>query len=71
MTKILLVGAFAIITLAGCNKTPDLPADFPEVNDVNCAPDAIKRINDKDRQQLFADLCSRRGSYKDSPTRTY
>lgn len=69
--KILLIVAFAIIALNGCNNTPDLPADFPEVNDANCAPAAIKQINEKDRQQQFADLCFRRGSYKDSPTRTY
>lgn len=71
MKKITLLLWLGVLVLTGCNKTPEPPTPFPEVDDANCDPGVIMKMVGKDRQQQFSDLCLRRGSYKVSPKRTY
>lgn len=57
---------------AGCDKQPEPQkvADLPQVNDENCKPENVAKVDTRVRQQ-FADACARRGSFKPSTGRTY
>jgi len=60
----LALAALVVALVAGCGKKPDeQPAKqaMPEVNDENCKPASIAKIEDKGAQQAFSSLCLRRG----------
>jgi len=64
--KVLTLALAALVAalVAGCGKKPDeQPAKqaMPEVNDENCKPASIAKIEDKGAQQAFSSLCLRRG----------
>jgi len=66
----LAVGAALCVLVTGCSKSA--PAAMPEVNDANCRPDALARMEDKDLEQRLAALCVRRGgSAPSSPKNTF
>ena len=70
-----IAAAFMATLVVGCgNKeevAPSTPAyAMPEVNDVNCKPDAIKSMPD-DVRQVFADRCVRRAKPIQSPKKSY
>jgi entry exclusion lipoprotein TrbK len=56
---------------SACSK--DIPTqDMPEVNDENCKPEIIKKINDKGTQQEFASKCLHRsGGFQPSKKREW
>ncbi|MDF7677053.1 entry exclusion lipoprotein TrbK [Neisseriaceae bacterium ESL0693] len=68
----ILILAFIVTLVAlvtGCdNKSEKQP--FPEVNDENCAFQAVKAMP-QDQQQEFSSMCLRRGSYKSSPKKEW
>lgn len=68
-TMLTLVAALAGL-VAGCDTKPVLQAK-PELNDENCKPENILKIQDKDMRQEFSGQCSRRGSFKPSEPRNW
>lgn len=46
--------------VAGCGSK-QATASLPDVNDENCKPVNLAKIEDKGNQQAFASLCLRRG----------
>lgn len=70
--KALALAALVAASIAGCDNKPKLPAAvaMPEVNDENCKPDNVAKVDASVRQQ-FADACARRGSFKPSTGKTY
>ncbi|PPU77024.1 entry exclusion lipoprotein TrbK [Xanthomonas cucurbitae] len=56
-------------SLVGCDERrvqqPAAQAEL-EVNDENCKSESVARIDDKQKQQAFADRCFRRGEFKPS-----
>lgn len=66
LRKISTLALAALAALAaGCDNKPALQA-MPEVNDENCMPTNIQKIEDKGMQQEFAGKCARRGAFKPS-----
>ena len=62
-----LVAAF----IAGCDNKPATSA-MPEVNDENCKPKNIAKIENQGTQQAFSSMCLRRGGeFKPSPKRDW
>ncbi len=61
--KIKIVLWTAFMAVAGCNSA------MPEVNDENCKVENIRKIEDKEMRQEFADRCFMRGTgtFKPSP----
>ena len=67
LTSAALVAAL----VAGCDNKP-ATAPMPEVNDENCKPENIAKIEDQGVQQAFSSLCLRRGGeFKPSPKREW
>ena len=70
--KVLTLALAALVAalVAGCGEKPaEQPAKqaMPEVNDENCKPASVAKIEDKGAQQAFSSLCLRRsGGYKPS-----
>jgi entry exclusion lipoprotein TrbK len=73
---VLASAALAAILFAGCDHRPDTPqetpkaVEMPQVNDENCKPENIGKVDTSIRQK-FADACFRRGSPKPSSGKTY
>ena len=64
--KVLTLALAALVAalVAGCGEKPaEQPAKqaMPEVNDENCKPASVAKIEDKGAQQAFSSLCLRRG----------
>jgi entry exclusion lipoprotein TrbK len=60
----LALAALVVALIAGCGeKPPEQPVKqaMPEVNDENCTPTSIAKIENKGMQQAFSSLCLRRG----------
>jgi entry exclusion lipoprotein TrbK len=53
------------LILVGC----DSPSTLPEVNDVNCRLENVKKISDEEARKRFASMCFRRGTFKPSEPR--
>ncbi|HCF5960840.1 TPA: entry exclusion lipoprotein TrbK [Pseudomonas aeruginosa] len=53
-----VLAAFLVALVAGCDNKQ--PAQMPEVNAENCAPDRIQKIEDRATREQFAGECSRR-----------
>ncbi|EPI0765625.1 entry exclusion lipoprotein TrbK [Vibrio alginolyticus] len=66
--KLQVIGAVILTALlTGCGDEP-----MPEVNDINCSIDNIKKIENQETQKEFATKCLRRsnprdGEFKPSP----
>jgi entry exclusion lipoprotein TrbK len=56
----LALAALMAALVAGCDNKPAKQA-MPEVNDENCKPASIAKIEDKGMQQEFSSQCLRRG----------
>lgn len=70
MYRLLVIGAtVGAVLLAGCENKPSVQT-LPEVNDVNCSPDNIAKL-DKSIQQEFASQCVRRGAFKPSSQKAW
>ena len=70
-TALVAVAALVAALVAGCDNKP-ATAPMPEVNDENCKPENIAKIEDKGVQQAFSSLCLRRGGdFKPSPKREW
>ena len=66
-----LATALVAALVAGCDNKP-ATAPMPEVNDENCKPENIAKIEDKGVQQAFSSRCLRRGGeFKPSPKREW
>lgn len=70
----LTAAALVVALLSGCS--PDATEEpkkeeMPAVNDENCKPENIKKIQEEKVRQTFADACARRGGYKASSGKTY
>ena len=70
-TKTLILTGAALVAalLAGCDNRPAVQA-LPEVNEENCRPENIAKL-DKDVQQELSSQCLRRGSFKPSEQKTW
>ncbi|MCK0505355.1 entry exclusion lipoprotein TrbK [Aromatoleum anaerobium] len=70
-TKTLILTGAALVAalLAGCDNKP-AAQDLPEVNDENCRPENIAKL-DKGVQQAFSSQCLRRGAFKPSEQKTW
>ncbi|MCS4511834.1 entry exclusion lipoprotein TrbK [Xylophilus ampelinus] len=68
----LALAALVAALVAGCDNKPKPAATvaMPEVNDKNCKPGNVAKVDASVRQQ-FADACARRGSFKPSTGRTW
>ena len=60
-TPIFAVISLSAVLFTGCNKTPVVP----EVNDENCEPKNIAKLEKSVQQELSA-KCMRRGEFKPS-----
>lgn len=71
VTKTLILAGAVLVAalLAGCDNKPAAQA-LPEVNDENCRPENIAKL-DKGVQQAFSSQCLRRGSFKPSEQKTW
>ncbi len=58
MKKTMMLAGLVVV-VAGCGNKPAIPP-MPEVNDINCQIEAIKKIEDRATREKFAGLCSRR-----------
>lgn len=69
-TSVLVLAVMAF--MAGCNNKSELPkvAAMPAVNDENCKPEHVKKL-DTNMQQQFSSACLRRGSFKPSSGQTW
>ncbi|GAA5235128.1 entry exclusion lipoprotein TrbK [Verticiella sediminum] len=56
--SMVLLTAVLVALVAGCDNKQ--PAQMPEVNAENCAPDRIQKIGDRQTREQFAGACSRR-----------
>ena len=56
-----IVMTAALVTLSGCEDTPESVA-LPEVNDKNCMKVEISKIQPESARKEFSGLCSRRGT---------
>lgn len=68
-----LVSALFVAVLGvGCDSKTELQQglNMPLVNDENCKPEKLAKVDASVRQQ-FVDACSRRGSFKASTGKTY
>jgi entry exclusion lipoprotein TrbK len=65
--------ALVVALLSGCSPdAPEKPKEaMPVVNDENCKLENIKKIQDENVRQTFADACARRGGFKSSSGTTY
>jgi entry exclusion lipoprotein TrbK len=62
------------ILISACSKeTPSTPKTsvLPEVNDENCKTENIKKIENKEVREKFADLCIRGNIFKPSPKKSW
>jgi entry exclusion lipoprotein TrbK len=60
------LAACAVAALVGCSKA------LPEVNDANCKFEAITAMDvPLATRQQFADQCARRGTFTNSPKKSY
>ncbi len=59
MKKTMLLAGLVAVLVAGCDNKPAIPP-MPEVNDINCQIEAIKKIEDRATREKFAGQCSRR-----------
>ncbi len=57
----LVATASLAIFLSGCFEEK-----MPEVNDTNCKPENIKKLDSRAMQQEFSSKCLRRGTFKKS-----
>lgn len=53
-----LLTVLLVALVGGCDNKQ--PAQMPEVNAENCAPDRIQKIEDRPTREQFAGACSRR-----------
>jgi entry exclusion lipoprotein TrbK len=70
----LTAAAFVIVLLSGCSPdTAEEPTkdEMPVVNDENCRPENIKKIQEEKMRRTFADACARRGDFKPSSGKNY
>ena len=65
----LTLGLLAAALATGCDRNPKVP-DMPQVNNENCKPENVAKV-DAGVRQPFADACFRHGSYKPSSGMTY
>lgn len=64
-------GVWLLLMIAGCDNKPTVFA-LPEVNEQNCKPENIAKVQDKATQQKLSSLCLRQGSeFKASPDRKW
>lgn len=68
----LAAAALAMALLAGCDnpKEPVTQTDMPAVNDENCTPEYLAKV-DKSIRDRFASACLRRGSFQPSERKTW
>ena len=59
MKKTMLLAGLVAVLVAACDNKPAIPP-MPEVNDINCQIEAIKKIEDRATREKFAGQCSRR-----------
>lgn len=66
------LAALITVLVAGCddNPKPLKAVEIPQVNDENCKPENIAKVDASVRQQ-FMNTCVRRGSFKPSTGRTW
>jgi entry exclusion lipoprotein TrbK len=69
--KLSMTAAFMAALLAGCGQQEEAQRpnvtqpEMPAVNDENCKPESIAKLDESIRQK-FTDACVRRGSFKPS-----
>jgi entry exclusion lipoprotein TrbK len=61
----LALAALVAALVAGCDNKPALQA-MPEVNDENCKPENIQKIEEKAHATRIRCACARRGTFKPS-----
>ena len=68
----LAAAALAMALLAGCDnaKEPVIQTDMPAVNDENCKPEYLAKV-DKAIRDRFASACLRHGSFQPSERKTW
>jgi len=69
--KALSLASAALVAalVAGCDNKP-ATAPMPEVNDENCKPENIAKL-DKSVQEAFSSQCLRAGSFKPSEPKSW
>lgn len=68
--KFCILATVMVALLNGC--TTDAPEpEIPEVNDENCKPEIIIKIENKQAREKFAGLCLRRGGFVPSPKKSW
>jgi len=59
-------------TLAACSPSPEPVAQsLPEVNDENCRPANVRKMESEELRRQFASLCARSGSLNPSKPRVW
>ncbi len=68
----LAFAAFMAALATACSEeAPQTKKEMPVVNDENCKPENIVKIEDKAMRAQFADTCARRGGFQPSSGRTW
>ncbi|PLY11745.1 MAG: entry exclusion lipoprotein TrbK [Sedimenticola sp.] len=60
------------VLLSGCfSENPSENTPLPEANNANCKPELIAAIEPKSSRENFAGACARRGTFKQSPPKSW
>ncbi|MFZ0258036.1 MAG: entry exclusion lipoprotein TrbK [Gammaproteobacteria bacterium] len=71
-SKVLTLAAFVVALATACSeKVPQAKNEMPVVNDANCKPEYIAKVEEKAMRAQFADACARRGGFQPSSGRTW